>query len=91
MAKVLRDSEKPLSFEEVASLIGRDVGSVAKAALWLSSKGLVSVEKLEKRIVRLGEEGRVYAEQGLPERRLIEELKSSGGRAELNALKRSRN
>jgi len=88
VAKVLRDSEKPLSFEEVASLIGRDVGSVAKAALWLSSKGLVSVEKLEKRIVRLGEEGRVYAEQGLPERRLIEELKSSGGRAELNALKR---
>ena len=87
MAKALRESGRPLSFEEAARLINRDVGSVAKAALWLSSKGLVSVEELEKKIVKLGDEGELYAARGLPERRLIQELKSSGERAELTALK----
>ena len=87
VAKVLRDSGRPLSFGEVAERIGRDVGSVAKAALWLKSKGLVEVEEKVRRRASLGDEGREYASEGLPERRLVNLLKSRGGEAPLNEAK----
>jgi len=79
VAKALRDRGKPLTFEQAAELIGRDVGSVAKAALWLSSKGLITVEEREKKVFGLGVEGEVYAAQGLPERQLADLLERSGG------------
>lgn len=88
VARILKRSGKPLSFEETAELTGRDVGSIAKAALWLLSKGLVTVEEYERRIYGLGEEGRIYAERGLPERRLLERLKSAGGRLDLRTLEK---
>jgi len=87
VAKALKKQARPLSFNEVAEIIGRDVGAVAKAALWLRSKGLVEVEEREQRIFRLGEEGKIYAEKGLPERRLINELEKAGGVLRLEALK----
>ena len=87
MAKALIDQGRPLSFEEAARIIGRDVGAVAKAALWLSSKNLVAVEEIEKKVIGLGEEGKIYAERGLPERKLVEELRSAGGRMRLSDLK----
>ncbi|MEM0328819.1 MAG: phenylalanine--tRNA ligase subunit alpha [Nitrososphaerota archaeon] len=88
VARVLKQAGRPLSFEEAAELTGRDIGSIAKAALWLSSKGLVEVEEVEKKLYGLGEEGRIYAERGLPERRLIERLKAAGGRLDLKTLER---
>ena len=87
VAKALLDQGRPLSFEEAARIIGRDVGAVAKAALWLSNKGLVVVEEIGEKYVRLGDEGKLYAERGLPEKRLLEELKRAGGRIELNLLR----
>ena len=56
VAKALLDQGRPLSFEEAAMIIGRDVGAVAKAALWLSNKGLVVVEEIGEKYVRLGDE-----------------------------------
>ncbi|RLF99199.1 MAG: phenylalanine--tRNA ligase subunit alpha, partial [Thaumarchaeota archaeon] len=78
---------KPASFEELAKVVGRDIGSVAKAAQWLSSKGLAEVEERIETWVKLGPEGEIYAERGLPERKLIEALKELGGLAELKELK----
>ncbi|MCX8187206.1 MAG: phenylalanine--tRNA ligase subunit alpha [Nitrososphaeria archaeon] len=79
VAKVLRDHNRALTFEEVAELTGRDLGSIAKAALWLSSKGLITVEEHEKKIIGLGVEGAVYVDQGLPERQLVTLLERVGG------------
>jgi len=87
VAKALRDQEKPLTFEQVAELIGRDIGSVAKAALWLSSKGLITVEEREKKSFGLGSEGAVYADRGLPEKRLIKLLEEAGGLMDLAELR----
>ena len=87
MAKALKEKGSPLSFEEAAELIGRDVGSVAKASLWLRNKGLIDVEEREIKIFSLGEEGKIYAEQGLPEKRLVEELEKAGGELELDSLR----
>ena len=52
---------------------------MAKAALWLSGKGLVEVEEKVRRTARLGEEGRLYSLKGLPERRLLNLLREAGG------------
>ncbi len=84
VAKALRDAGGLISFEEAARRIGRDVGSVAKAALWLKGKGLVEVEERVRRRLSLGDEGREYASGGLPERRLINLLKDRGGEIGLN-------
>jgi len=88
VASALKRAGRPLAFEEAAEFTGRDVGSIAKAALWLSSKGLVTVEEYERKFYELGDEGRIYAGHGLPERRLIEALKAAGGRLDLKILER---
>jgi len=56
---------------------------VAKAALWLSTKGLAEVEERVRRKARLGEEGKLYAAEGLPERRLLNLLRDAGGSMKL--------
>jgi len=87
VAKALKKQGRPLSFDEIAKIIGKDVGAVAKAALWLKNKGLIEVEEKEKKIFKLGEEGKIYSEKGLPERRLIDELEKAGGMLKLEDLR----
>jgi hypothetical protein len=55
---------------------GLEEGAVAKAAQWLVSKNLVRVEEniIDKKL-SLDNEGRIYAEKGLPERRLVDFLR----------------
>ncbi|MEM2773722.1 MAG: phenylalanine--tRNA ligase subunit alpha [Nitrososphaerota archaeon] len=79
LLQVLRREDRPLSFEEVAEKIGKDVGSVAKSVEWLRSKNLVEVHEIIKHRIELGEEGREYAYSKLPERKLVDLLKESGG------------
>lgn len=83
-------SEGPLGFDEVAAKLGLNLGAVAKSAEWLAEKGLAEPSRASVvHVVTLGEEGVVYAERGLPERRLVEVLKSLGGEASLNQLEAS--
>ncbi|MEM4694301.1 MAG: hypothetical protein QW655_07360, partial [Nitrososphaerota archaeon] len=63
----------------MAEKIGKDVGSVAKSVEWLRSKNLVEVHEIIKHRIELGEEGREYAYSKLPERKLVDLLKESGG------------
>jgi len=48
---------------------------------------LVEVEEKIEKWVKLGAEGKIYAKEGLPERRLIKVLEELGGSAELKELK----
>lgn len=80
-------SEGPLSFDEIAARLGVNVGAVAKSAEWLAGKGLAEPSKSSViHVVTLGEEGLAYVERGLPERRLVEALKSMGGEASLKQI-----
>lgn len=80
-------SEGPLGFDEVAARLSVNVGAVAKAAEWLTSKGLAEASKASvTHVLTLGEEGLVYVEKGLPERRLVEALRSMGGEATLSQI-----
>ncbi len=78
------------TFRELAEELGMKVDAVAKALERLQRKGLARVEELVvDRVAQLSEEGLEYASRGLPERRLVEELRSRGGSAELEELRRA--
>ena len=48
------------------------------AASWLRSKGLVEISETSTKYYSTNEEGKRYAEQGLPERRAVEWLNQAG-------------
>jgi phenylalanyl-tRNA synthetase alpha chain len=47
--------------------------------LWLSSKGYLQVEESKRTTIQLGEEGRRFLDNGLPERRLADAVMTRGG------------
>ncbi|MHC1636561.1 MAG: phenylalanine--tRNA ligase subunit alpha, partial [Candidatus Nezhaarchaeales archaeon] len=53
----------------------------------LNQKGLVKVLVEEEDYVELTDEGKKYAKEGLPERKLVEKIMSIGGQVPLKALK----
>lgn len=64
--------------EEIAGEVQLKTSSVNRALSWLSLKGLVEVEDHTDEQLELDREGRAYVERGLPERRLLEHLRSRG-------------
>lgn len=64
--------------EEIVEEAGIEFSSVNRAVSWLSLKGVVEVEDFEDKAIELGEEGKVYVEKGLPERRAFELLNKKG-------------
>jgi phenylalanyl-tRNA synthetase alpha chain len=65
----------------VVNNTGLKDAAVMRAALTLHEKNLVALQEKKTSMVRLREEGRLYAERGLPERRLIEAVLALRGRA----------
>jgi len=63
--------------------LGRD--AVEKASAWAETKGVVSFREEVSRFFKLTKEGQKYAEEGLPEKQLIEA--AAGGDSELTHLK----
>ncbi|MDI6842171.1 MAG: phenylalanine--tRNA ligase subunit alpha [Methanothermobacter wolfeii] len=76
--KAFEDSDRPLKPEEIAESQEMDIKSVMSAVGALESRGFVRVIKDVQEYVSLTDDGRVYAEEGLPERRLIEVLAGEG-------------
>ena len=72
------------SFEEIVNATKLKEVEVMRALQWLQNKNVVELLWEEKEIVRLDENGRRYLKDGLPERKLLEELKSP---STLNELK----
>jgi len=73
-------------FEDLVKETGLDQVAVMRAVLWLQSKGLARLHEKQKKIVRLTEAGKRYAEIGLPERRALK-LLAERGKITLNDLK----
>ncbi len=64
-------SLKEASLSELVSKTGLGQDNIFRAALWLSNKGFVKREERKKEFVSLGEEGKKYQKDGLPERQVI--------------------
>ncbi len=70
--KALELSQKSLSPEEIARSENLDIKSVMSAAGSLASKELIRVQKDTDEILSLLNDGKRYAQEGLPERKLLE-------------------
>ncbi|MEM4335319.1 MAG: phenylalanine--tRNA ligase subunit alpha [Candidatus Caldarchaeum sp.] len=83
VGQLLESSGRGLSLDHSARL-----SSVAKACGWLRDKHLVRLEESpSRRFVVLDVEGEEYVVKGLPERRVVESLRSKGGVAVVDELK----
>lgn len=59
---------------------------VMNAASWLQSKKIVSIEEHVKTVYALGSDGETFIKKGLPERRALQKIIESGGKASLQDL-----
>jgi len=79
------------SSAQIAAETGLDEAAVMRAALALSQKGYVSISSQPSQLASLAPEGRTYAEQGLPERRIVTVVVDQGGTMEaLEAARRAK-
>jgi phenylalanyl-tRNA synthetase alpha chain len=75
----LRD-EGSATTVELSTLTGLSRDAVEKACAWAETKGVLSFREEVTHSFNLTEEGRTYAEGGLPEKRLIKLVSSGKGR-----------
>lgn len=83
---VCRVLKENISLQELVRLTRLQDVEVARALQWLQNKGAVNFDDLKETRVELGENGRRYLQQGLPERRVIETLQK--GKLSLSELQK---
>ncbi|MEM3570762.1 MAG: phenylalanine--tRNA ligase subunit alpha [Candidatus Bathyarchaeia archaeon] len=69
--------------EELKKETQLEEASIMRAMLSLSSKNLVFINEEELEVIKLNEEGKLYAKIGLPERRLVKTVLEIGGKVSL--------
>jgi len=72
--------------DQITQTSGLAHAAVMRAMLTLGEKKLVTIREQKEKLVELSEEGKQHAERGLPERRMINALIESGGKAEREAV-----
>ncbi|WP_088335471.1 phenylalanine--tRNA ligase subunit alpha [Methanopyrus sp. KOL6] len=72
--------------EELAESLGVDLGPVMRSLYWLEERGLIESEEETYEVYELGDEGKEYAEEGLPELRVVEVLRGMGGEGRLEEV-----
>jgi len=86
--KCLGDTKRALEVNELAERAELSLSSVMSYLEALSQKGLVQLLAEEEDYLVLTEEGRRYAEEGLPERRVVKGVLDVGGQVALQEVKR---
>ena len=76
LLKVLKNGTLSPEAASMESNLGEK--ETMSAASWLRSKGLVKISESSTKFYSTNEEGKRYAEQGLPERRAVEWLNQAG-------------
>ncbi|UCE10416.1 MAG: phenylalanine--tRNA ligase subunit alpha [Candidatus Thorarchaeota archaeon] len=83
LAGLLR-TERKVPATTLATDLGEGVERVVSILQSLAERGLVKLDVIETETYNLTEEGREYAEIGLPEFRLFDAVQKLGGKAELD-------
>jgi len=82
----LREFDGKANVDRIQQQTKLEQVAVMRAALSLRQHGLVEISEKTRQIASLTEEGRTYADEGLPERRMLKALLERGpGRADLVA------
>ncbi len=87
--KCLSDVKRSLEVNELAERAGLSLSSVMSYLEALSQKGLVRLLTEDENYLVLTEEGKRYAEEGLPERRVVKSVLDLGGQVALREVKRA--
>jgi len=66
------------TIEELAEGTGETLDRVRRAVQWMKDKGIVAVNTKSRHVLELGQYGRLVAKEGLPERRIVSVLLSTG-------------
>ncbi|MBN2014485.1 MAG: phenylalanine--tRNA ligase subunit alpha [Candidatus Altiarchaeota archaeon] len=82
--RILKVLKEKSSTDEIAKAAQLDPDAVNRTISWLSTKGLVKLDEKVLEEVALGEEGRAYAEKGLPERRIVQLIGDGGNISNLS-------
>jgi len=77
--------EGKVDVAEVARETGLDQSAIMRAGLGLAGKGLAEISEFKRFFVSLTKEGKTYAREGMPERRMLIAL-AEGGHKTLNEL-----
>jgi len=85
--KTLRSIKSQKDLKEIAKETGIDYYKLYKGCLWLSEKGLVTINKIENECFEYTEYGKKCLEIGLPEERLIKEINENGGEIHIKNIK----
>ena len=77
--------------DQIVALTGLAHAAVMRAALSLSTSGLLKISEKKQFFAKINNEGEEYAEKGMPERRLINSLLKLGGEANIKeAVKKAK-
>lgn len=74
--KILKVLEGKQNIKEISERADLDINAVARTIDWLKTKNLVNVEKKVNKFAFLNEEGKEYLNVGLPERQILNLMKS---------------
>jgi phenylalanyl-tRNA synthetase alpha chain len=77
-----------LSFKEVENITSLSQASITKGASWLLSKGLVKITETRKDLIKLGDRGLTFLEQGFPERRILKFILRHEGESRLKEIQK---
>ncbi|MBS7619878.1 phenylalanine--tRNA ligase subunit alpha [Candidatus Bathyarchaeota archaeon] len=67
-----------LTVDQLVDETGLSRDAIERACDWSETKGIISVSQKKRREFRLTEEGRQYAREGLPEKRLLQTVGDDG-------------
>jgi len=87
----LKEAGRSITVGAIVRASGLAHSAVMRAALTLQSKNLARILEKKSRKASLAEEGREYAEKGLPERRLISALRQLGGQGSIDRVSKAAN
>lgn len=73
--KVVPYLAKHKSFKALVKASGLKEVEVMRALQWLENKNALKLEETKSKIIELAENGKIYLKKGLPEKRLLNELK----------------
>jgi len=84
--KVLPFLKDGLEIEEILKKSNLTETEIMRALQWLENKGVVKLKSFVKEMITIGDNGKVYVKNGLPEKRFLEVLKERMNISEIKKL-----
>jgi phenylalanyl-tRNA synthetase alpha chain len=84
--KFIKERNMETTVKDICETLGLDHSTVMRNVLGLEQKGFIQTFELKEASYRLTDEGKTYALEGLPERKVVETVLMLGGEATLEDI-----